>query len=1037
MSAFHPIPFADLIRRVFYEYKTYGKIFGLPKEKFAQRISGVNLSVQYMNRLAATPLGPAAGPHTQLAQNLVLAWLSGARILELKTIQTLDQLDIPRPCIDTKTVGFNVEWSQELTLDASLREYVKAWMLIEMIKASELLGEEFSRDFGDTIFDLSVGYDFKGIRSEKISAYIRELKSATATIDALRSEIPPEYARFKHLNYDPQIIESVTLSTFHGCPPEEIDHIISYLLTEHQVNVIVKLNPTLLGQEEVAHILGDVLGYQEIVLSPEAFTQDLQFDYALELIRNMRHAAMAAGRQFGLKMTNTLPVKNTIGYLPGEMVYLSGPPLHVLALRVLKRVRDGLGPVFPEIPMSFSAGVDAKNIADVASLNLTPITVCTDLLKVPGYEKGIAYLAALAEKIEASGAINLPDYVMKRFDHATAAINDVFDRLRTEAQQAATDDLPARIHVFDDLQNRVMSALQENSASLELLTTDALIVTKNLQGYHQQFGVNPWCPHSFKDLYDQIITAAAQRNLETILYQAMLDPRYTYEKNSKTPRKLPVGLQFYDCTSCGNCISVCPNNANFAYYVKPTQTPYQNYRLDGEELTPIEGGVFTMKRFYQIANFDDSCNACSLCGIHCVETGKPYRAKPKYFGSRERWAKALESDGFFVEKTEGNETILGRIDGQEYHLTFEPKTNRVTFNDGVIEARFEYPAHTLLAMTPLATAQPGHILNMEAYHVLLTQLRGVLNAESCNYINIRYTYAYQKDVLPLRGILAELPTPFTAQNQVDVTALRKHAQQVLAWGVAGVIVPALTGVMDHLTEEELKQVVQVVVEMAKPRVPVIGQVAALTPETRLRQVRSLLDAGCDGLIVTLPYVNDLHYVNELQEIAAHNVGFLLVRDGNGQGAEIPVPLLQQLCAEIDVFRGVQLDVNLAGLRATQIAQAVNGQLHLSVGRSVTQLIEALDRGVHAIVVSGLEELAVRLYTQYQAGDRVAAQEIFYKLLPALTFTAQHPALALQFTKRLLHQQGLYATPTVREPLFPIDSYADRIVGELLAYLSEF
>jgi len=60
---------------------------------------------------AATPLGPAAGPHTQLAQNIVLSYLVGCRIFELKTVQILDELVIPRPCIDMRTVGFNVEWS--------------------------------------------------------------------------------------------------------------------------------------------------------------------------------------------------------------------------------------------------------------------------------------------------------------------------------------------------------------------------------------------------------------------------------------------------------------------------------------------------------------------------------------------------------------------------------------------------------------------------------------------------------------------------------------------------------------------------------------------------------------------------------------------------------------------------------------------------------------------------------------------------------------------------------------------------------------
>jgi putative selenate reductase len=203
----------------------------MPKENFFEELPGVNLSVHYIAKQASTPFGPAAGPHTQLAQNIVLAWLTGSRIIELRTIQILDQLELPRPCIDTENIGFNVEGSQELRLEDSLREYVKAWMLIEMIKASELLGEEFSKHHCDTIFDLSIGYDFKGIKSKKIRSYIKELKNATATIDSLRGEIPSEFSRFKDLEYKPQIIDSIILSTFHGCPADQVDHIVSHLLT--------------------------------------------------------------------------------------------------------------------------------------------------------------------------------------------------------------------------------------------------------------------------------------------------------------------------------------------------------------------------------------------------------------------------------------------------------------------------------------------------------------------------------------------------------------------------------------------------------------------------------------------------------------------------------------------------------------------------------------------------------------------------------------------------------------------------------------
>ena len=97
----------------------------------------------FHGRRVPTPYGPAAGPHAQLAQNVALAWLGGARIIELKTVQIRDDLVIPRPCIDMQTVGYNVEWSQELKLEQSLEEYVKASLLVRML--AEAAGSTWRR----------------------------------------------------------------------------------------------------------------------------------------------------------------------------------------------------------------------------------------------------------------------------------------------------------------------------------------------------------------------------------------------------------------------------------------------------------------------------------------------------------------------------------------------------------------------------------------------------------------------------------------------------------------------------------------------------------------------------------------------------------------------------------------------------------------------------------------------------------------------------------------------------------------------------
>ncbi len=148
-----PVPFQKLLDWIFQEYVNWKSIFGIPTSKFYYAKG--EREDKIFDELLETPIGPAAGPHTQLAQNIICAYLTGGRFFELKTVQKLDDLKIDKPCIDATDEGYNVEWSQELSLDESYDEYVKAWFLIHLIKDLLWLSKS-KRGF---VFNMSVGYD--------------------------------------------------------------------------------------------------------------------------------------------------------------------------------------------------------------------------------------------------------------------------------------------------------------------------------------------------------------------------------------------------------------------------------------------------------------------------------------------------------------------------------------------------------------------------------------------------------------------------------------------------------------------------------------------------------------------------------------------------------------------------------------------------------------------------------------------------------------------------------------------------------------
>ena len=131
---FQPLSIRQLAPWVFAELEERGSIFGVPEDLFFRPAAGDAFRTSLYGQPLETPFGVAAGPHSQMAQNIIVAWLTGSRFIELKTIQTLDELEVSKPCIDIQDEGYNVEWSQELKVNQSFNEYLMAWVMIHALQ---------------------------------------------------------------------------------------------------------------------------------------------------------------------------------------------------------------------------------------------------------------------------------------------------------------------------------------------------------------------------------------------------------------------------------------------------------------------------------------------------------------------------------------------------------------------------------------------------------------------------------------------------------------------------------------------------------------------------------------------------------------------------------------------------------------------------------------------------------------------------------------------------------------------------------------
>ena len=421
-----PMSIGHLMHWIMSEYEQKKSIFGI--EKIVKHENGQALPI-YEEKIES-PFGPAAGPNSQLAQNIVAAYVAGSRFFELKTVQVMDGADlaacISRPCIIAGDECYNCEWSTELYVPQAFAEYVKAWV------ACKLIAKEYNLGDPDAfVFNMSVGYDLEGIKSPKVDKYINDM------IEAKDTEVFKECINWalEHVNEFKNVDEeyirsissnvsnSITESTLHGCPPAEIERIATYLITEKHLNTFIKCNPTLLGYEYARKRL-DGLGFDYIAFDDHHFVEDLQWPDAVPMLHRLYDLCQEKGLEFGVKITNTFPVDVTRNELPSNEMYMAGRALFPLSIHVARLLTDEFQ---GKLRISYSGGATIENIKELFDAGIWPITMATNILKPGGYQRmsqiadelmecgserfsgvNVAALAAIDDGVEAKAMYRKP-----------------------------------------------------------------------------------------------------------------------------------------------------------------------------------------------------------------------------------------------------------------------------------------------------------------------------------------------------------------------------------------------------------------------------------------------------------------------------------------------------------------------------------------------------------------------------------------------------------------------------------------------------
>jgi 4-hydroxy-tetrahydrodipicolinate synthase len=269
------------------------------------------------------------------------------------------------------------------------------------------------------------------------------------------------------------------------------------------------------------------------------------------------------------------------------------------------------------------------------------------------------------------------------------------------------------------------------------------------------------------------------------------------------------------------------------------------------------------------------------------------------------------------------------------------------------------------------------------------------------------------------GVSTALITPFR-NGKIDEPAVRALVEIQIEAGIDALVPCGSTGEAATLSHAEHERVVELVVEAARGRVPVIAGTGSNNTAEAIELTRHAKAAGADGALLISPYYNKptqegivAHYT----EIARATDFPLLVYNIPGRTASNLLPTTIARLAEIDRIVGVKEACGNLGQISEVIARCPDDFAVLSGDDALTLPVLAIGgRGVISTTANVAPAAMVELVRSYLAGDTARARQCHLRLLSLfdVLFSETNPIPV----KAALAEMGR-CTPEIRLPLTEI------------------
>lgn len=224
--------------------------------------------------------------------------------------------------------------------------------------------------------------------------------------------------------------------------------------------------------------------------------------------------------------------------------------------------------------------------------------------------------------------------------------------------------------------------------------------------------------------------------------------------------------------------------------------------------------------------------------------------------------------------------------------------------------------------------------------------------------------------LKLEGIFLPNVTPFTYEGVIDEEALRKCVKFWIKGGVSGLVPCGSTGEAPYLSREERMRVIEIVLDEARGKVPVIPGTGSMSTRETIVFTRDARDLGVEAVLVVTPFYfklsNNEIYAHYRAVLEAVDLPIILYNVPKFTGYSLDPSVVFQLVTKFDNIVGMK-DSSGSISQITEIIRLVGKEIPVLAGTADVILSTLMLGGKGAIVAVAnvTSKMCVDLYAAFK------------------------------------------------------------------------